>query len=269
MSWASDFVKNMESGATDVAHTVAVNAGAVGQTISNLIKRGTPYPTVKAAMVSSGLLSPADVSAPQAGAVGFVPSYMGVPPNYGGGPLIGPFRPSDTEYRCGINPQTGQPVVGRRPFSFPLAIQLAGGSPVTAGTTNEFIATAACAALSAANKFPNNFISEYASLHVGAQVPASIVETLAVLNRLFIIEQHAGSEVARYPISQLYPYVGYSSLTTSGAGAALQKYDSMGVAFRQAWDPNTNYSLQLDTTKTFTPAAAIDLTFVLGGSIVR
>lgn len=193
-------------------------------------------------------------------------------PVYGGSTFSpkGPPRPADTNYTCCYNGD-GSPCAGRRPFPFLMKVKIAAGTYAAGTQLGQFIlpddgAGSGCKQITTAMKFPNNAVSEIMKVTISTGLDPA--QSDAVLASLFIRELHAEAEVARYPLLDLFPLISRTS-AGDGSGAAVnqQKYDNAGVAFPQAWDPNTEYELQLYSSVKLVLAEDIEITAGLSGTI--
>lgn len=191
----------------------------------------------------------------------------GVPGLRGGTKRGAPPRPKDPAYTCGIN-HDGSPRAGRRTFPFIFKATLTGGVVQAVNTSlAQFFLNANCAQMTTDKKFPNNAKTDSLKCVISARLANLFTEDDAALASLFIVESHAGAEVARYPLMDLYPQIGRAGSDGTGTGVSINKYDAEGVAFEQTWDPNTEYQYDLQTSKPFTPVSDINIAMVFSGTI--
>lgn len=187
-------------------------------------------------------------------------------PVYGGSTFSpkGPPRPADTEYKCCYNAD-GSPCAGRRPFPFLMKLVVTAGAHAAGASLGQFIKTANCDQITVDQKFPNNAITEIAKVTISTGLSAT--ESDAVLATFYIVEKHAGAEVARYPLLDLFPLVTRQFSDATGSASSQQKYDNAGVAFPQAWDPNTEYELELFSSVDINTTDDVAVSLGLSGTI--
>ena len=164
-----------------------------------------------------------------------------------------------------VNPRDGST---SRPYVIIGRIQLAASAQAINTDLGDFLDAANVDDITADNVVPFGFKARQAQLFVGLnELIASPVANPAMLAAFSIRFLVNGREEARWPILKFNPVFSNNGLVTSGGGAMLGQYEYTPVPFVIDFDPDSTYSLPVYNSKAVTPAAVVDMTLVIDGSL--
>ena len=154
----------------------------------------------------------------------------------------------------------------RRPYVLIGRIQLAASAQAVATNLADFLDAANVDDITTDNVIPFGVFVYAARLFVQSnELIASPIFNLAMAAGMYIRWLVNGIEEARWPLTKFNPLFGERGLVTSGAGSTVAKIDNDSVPFEVYFDPDKTFEANLYTTKAVTPAAVVDMTWILEG----
>ena len=162
-----------------------------------------------------------------------------------------------------VDPRDGST---RRPYTLIGRIQLAASAQAVATNLGDFLDAASVDDVTTDNVIPFGVYIYAARLFVTSnELIASPIFNLSMAFGMYIRWLVNGIEEARWPLSKFNPVFSERGLVTSGGGSSAAMIGNDPVPFEVYFDPDKTYEANLYTTRAVTPAAVVDLTWVLEG----